>query len=396
MLKMENKNEVEDNKRFPKYGLMISGKYNLKKILSGKEGNVTLENTQVWKASVKDHDVSIKFTPIEQFFEVEGMKLAAGQLKKNKHKVDEKKVKNILEKVDLDYLNRCKSHFAGFKNQAEFRMMGYSIITKSSFLLSEYYEEGNMIDSFDKYISKASVIEDLFMMMLSFHKSGHSFNNLNPKHIMLKYNEDNDEEFHLIDFSRMSDFAEEVINTQEPGFASLNSLNNGNMYPYDDLESLMYVIEYLITREYPSYENKEVEIEEKKELTHYSEGVRIIIKQIRSMRAGDDFVAQGIDYGENLNEAVEEIYETIYEKLLELGASLDNVVNIPDAELSKSELELVNKILLDMSSSSVFSGMIGTEEFTTYALKIKNVVKYDFTYPTKEQRLINMFLDIEE
>lgn len=393
---MANIHNEEEEEYSPKRGLMISGKYNLQTLLSGREGNVTLDNTQVWKAGVKDHNVSIKFTPIEQFFEVEGMKLAAGQLKKNKYKVNERKVKDILENVDLDYINRCKSHFSGFKNQAEFRMMGYSIITKSSFLISEYYEEGNMIDAFDKYISKASVIEELFLLMLSFHKSGFSFNNLNPKHIMLKYDKENDEEFHLIDFSRMSDFAEEVINTQEPGFASLNALNNGLIYPYDDLESLMYVVEYLITREYPSYESREAEIEEKKELTHYSEGIRTIIKQIRSMRAEDNFVVKSIDYGENLEDIIDEIYGTFYEDLLELGSSLDNFVNIPDAELSTSELELVNRILLDMSSSSIFSGMIGTEEFTTYALKIKNVVKFDFTYPTKEQQLIDNFLELEE
>lgn len=394
---METYHEENESKEPLTEGMKVGQRYTLVRRLSGEEGKVTMDNSQVWLAETSTRKkVAIKFISIDYYLEIPKVEQYAGLSKKNKFKSDEKKLMEILMDVNLDYANRVKVHFRGFNHLAEFRMLNYSMSSESLFLVMDYYPEGNMVDAKDKYISKKDFLMELLTILYDFHKTGFSYNNLSPLHIMMRYDSSNNEEFQLIDFTRMTDFGEKNENPQETGFASLNALKEGYMYPYDDLESFLYITEYLMTGLYPEFESHEEQIEAKENLSYCSVGVAEMIKAVRELRTMDDNVSQGRGYGEDYENLVDEIYSVLLEPISELAETLDSVKNIPHTDFTGDETELVNVIMIEMTKSPYFAEMRDTEEFVNYAIKIKNVSMYGFEYSEDEMRLINVFLQNNE
>jgi hypothetical protein len=210
---------------------------------------------------------------------------------------------------------------------------------------------------------------------------------------VLKYNSKGEEVFNLIDFVRLSIFGEEVQNFQKHGFASLNALTEGKMYPYDDLETFMYIVDYLISGINPHYESLEEEIECKENLSIYSSGIAEMIIYLRELRQIDPDVMDGAMYHPHETvDKIEDIYSKIIDQMTELFATFNVIKSIKGTSLKTSEKKLLEKVMADMATSRQFGEMKETDDFNTYALKIVNCVMYGCRYAEGEQNLIDSFL----
>lgn len=395
MMTLEETEQISqngDDRLAPK--MQISNKYSLVKLISGEDAPVSVDNTQVWKGAHRSRDIAIKFVSIDKFRDnVPGMNEALGYTKKrfDIKKFSENKINELLKSANKDYKNRVLA--SSFEYASQYKEVGYSNISRACYMVMEYYPEGNLTQCTDKLISRIEALIQILGVIYSLHKLGYSFNNISPMHIMMKYNGKNEEEFHLIDFKRMTTFGEESDDPQHSGFASLNALTNGALYPYDDIESFLYVADYLISGSYPQFEDLNEEANAKETLEIYNDGIADLIRKIRDMRQEDPYVTNGEAYPlVSVDEIIDEIYADVAGLVQELLETFKEIKNIPGAQLHPSEKKLVDKIIADMLASHEFGAMAGTEALNTFALKIKNVVLYNARYPIEEQLLIDEFL----
>lgn len=393
----EEEFETEENIQLePK--MVIASKYLLIELISGEPGPITVDNAQVWHAELKRKPVAIKFVSLELFIDDEEFYAALGYNKKGefdikRFKVD--KINKLLGKLNLDYGNRLL--VSEFEHSSVYREVGYSDIANACYLIMDYYPDGDLTKCKDKLISKTEALVNILEVIMKLHKLGFSFNNISPKHIMLKYDKKGEEAFFFVDFTRMSSFGQVFENVQKKGFASLNALEGGLIYPYDDIESFMYVVDYLMSGTYPSFESLEDEAEAKRSLESYNPGVAEAITLLRELRQQDEDVMNGEEYNPHeLEEKINTIYSNYFPAIEELFESFNVVKSIQGTDLKQSEKRLLERIMIDMSTSEEFGAMTGTEEFNTYAIKIMNCVLFGCKYIEQEQQHIDSFLGFHE
>lgn len=358
--------------------------------------------TQIWKArdTVSNVNRAIKFLPIEMFEDAPGMKAAlkAGNFKK---------IKDIATAANLDFQNRKLLKMLG-DDSSGYLMIDFSMQTQHVYIVMEYYD-----GSLDKIKVKSiqATIMSLLTLLLKFHTSGFCFNNISPAHIVRKSTdiEDKDyrekerekkrhddteaEVFHLIDFSRVSGFYEVVTDYSKSGYASLNIMMGYKSMPYDDVESLLYVAEFLIGGQDIVFPDSKIEKEMKKTLAPFNDRIRDAISKVRAMRQKDEFAVTGEQHPDT-EEYVNELYYTeggFGNIFYELFDGFEEVSTV-GVSLHPSEEALVMRIKVDMQSSHLFEALKSSIQIDEMALKIMNHIKYGVEYQTTDQNLINRFL----
>lgn len=383
--------ENSDRALLPK--MLVGGKYVLEELISGVEGqNIEIGNSQVWKASNAFKKCAIKFISIDYFMD-EDMENAMGKTKNgyNPKKYSEKKILDLVKANHQDYVNRSK--IPQYPYASNYKEVGYDSRARACYLVMEFYEEGNLFECRDKLIQKTEAILNILNVLYELHNLGYSFDNLNPAHIMLRYNSKNEEEFHLVDFARMTTFGEtSEMSPSVHGFASHNSLLGGVQYPHDDIESLLYVADYLLSGNIQEFSSTEDEIEQKESLECYSDGIRELIMKLRDQRQNDVNDLEDVEFDStNSGEFVSAVYEQFVDDLAEFLSNFKEVRKIAGADLHKSEERVVDAIMNDMVTYAAFQDM-DIDTLQTMALKIKNCVLYGCKYPLQEQMIIDEFL----
>lgn len=390
-------NEIDVQQLKPK--MTIANKYQLIELISGKDGPIEIDNSQVWRASFRRGStiipVAVKFISMD-YFDSPEMQKALGINKKGEFdptKFNDKKVNEILRNENKDYQNRI--FLSDYKYMSAYKEVGYSILSSSCYLIQDYYSEGNLQQCLTKLISRIETINELFLMMMDFNKRGYTFNNLNPFHVVMKY-EKNVEVFGLIDFTRVLPIADSTDNYQKHGFASLNNMEGGALYPYDDIESLLYLCDFIISGQIHKFKNPDEEYENKISLELYSKGIAKLIRKIREMRQNDNYVSQGKPYKTTeVGEIVENIYNEFFEYVEEWESKLKDIKTIPNAVNTDASEEVLKLILTDMASYEPFEDLNNTL-MNELAIKILNTILYDSKYPIHEQEAIDQFIEYHE
>lgn len=390
-------NEIDVQKMKPK--MTIANKYQLVELISGKDGPIETDNSQVWRASFRRGStiipVAVKFISMD-YFDSPEMQKALGINKKDEFdptKFNDKKVNEILRRENRDYQNRI--FLSDYKYMSTYKEVGFSMLSSSCYLIQDYYSEGNLQQCLTKLISRIETINELFLMMMDFNKRGYTFNNLNPFHVVMKY-EKNVEVFGLIDFTRVLPIAESTDNFQKHGFASLNNMEGGALYPYDDIESLLYLCDFIISGQIHKFENPDEEYENKTSLELYSKGIAKLIRKIREMRQNDNYVSQGKPYKTTeVGEIVENIYDEFFQYVEEWESKLKDIKTIPDAVNTDASEEVLKLILTDMAGYEPFEDLNNTR-MNELAIKILNTILYDSKYPIHEQEAIDQFIEYHQ
>jgi serine/threonine protein kinase len=368
----------------------------LQAIISGNPNEpVSVGHSQIWKATnAYGTEVAVKFISVDYFMDNEDLMKAMGW---NGKKYTEKgyniqKINKVLEEIDLDYRNRVLT--SEFAFGSSYQKVGYMRTTRSVYLIMDYYPEGNALEFGDKVIQKASTVIEIASVLKAFHELRLSFNNITPQHVMLRYDKKSgNEEYHLIDFTRVSDLGIQLENVSTRGYASLSQLTGGLVSVYDDIESVMYVADTLLTGIVPEFSSVDDEIEAKFNLSNYSETIANVILAMREDQQNHQDAATGHldmttdEYVDDLNR----IYVVLADNLEVLFNTFKSIRRIPGVELNPGEADLVNAILMDMGSSRQYSGF-PVEETEKIALMIKNCVLYGVRYPENVQRDIDEFL----
>jgi hypothetical protein len=366
--------------------------YTLQSLISGDDGPVTVGHSQVWRVTnQRGFTNAMKFISME-YFKSEDIEAAKG-FQKGKYipkKFNHEKIVKELRRLNMDYRNRLRLP-ENFQFGSKYQNVGYHNLTNTCYIVMDYYTEGNMFEFTNRVVEKTNTIAELVGVLRSLHELRFSFNNITPYHIMMTYNSKNEEEYHLIDFTRMSGLGVVPEDVSSRGYASVFLLVDQPVSVYDDIESLLYCVDVFITGTVQNFVDRDDEMNKKDGLEVYSLGVRGVIEAMREHRQNstiDEANAPMEDYIEFLDD----VYGLLADRLSELFATFRSIRRIPGVELNPGEEELVDRLLFDMQASPVFAGM-SNEELERTALMVKNVVMYRVEYPRGIQDRINRFLE---
>lgn len=356
--------------------------------------------TQIWKArdTVMKVNRALKFYPIEMFADADEMKAA---LKSG----NVKKIRDAAASLNADFQNRNLLKMLG-ESTSGYLMLDYSMITRSIYMVMECYD-----GSLDKINVKSlgETIMSLLELLMKLHTSGFCFNNITPSHIVRKssdsedkdskdrvrerHNESESEVFHLIDFKRVSPFLGNVIDYSTSGYTSLGLLSGNRALPYDDVESLLYIAEFLIGGQPLDFPSEIVERELKKTLEPFNDRIRNAIVRVRNLRQQDEYAVTG-EHHPDTEEYIKLLYYgeggfgAIFEEMFDGFEEVSNLAIV----LHPSEEALAMRIKVDMASSHLFEALKTGHQVDEMALKIMNHIKFGVEYTASDQNLINRFL----
>lgn len=324
------------------------------------------EHTFVWKAKYKSHFVALKMHVVE--------------LPKNLQKSRTPKVidaiKEHLRDTDEDYIGWLKlKAFSG----------------KSEMMAIDYYEPMNLcvkrMTLFDGSIvtkpigDKKDFIIKMGILFFNLHKLGYIYNNMSLNHIMQK-DVNGKTEYYLIDYRNVNTFKSENVISRRPKheFNSLAVIYNTSIYTfYDDLESLFYVFDYVLTKLNKVYNDINDEVSQKQNLSTFSAIISTAILSLRDIRNNDIYV-NSISTPEILDTYITEKYTHIYEILNVILKSFNEIGEDP-ISLNVSQLAIYKKFREIIANDPRFSSM--GNYINTLALMVTNYItlgtKYDET-----------------
>lgn len=322
------------------------------------------EHTFVWKAKYKGHFVALKMHVVE--------------LPKNLQKSRTPKVidaiKDYLREQDEDYIGWLKlKAFTG----------------KSEMMAIDYYEPMNLcvkrMTLFDGSIAskpitdKKDFIIKMGVLFYNLHSLGYVYNNISLNHIMQK-DVNGKTEYYLIDYRNVDTNKSENIITKRPKheFNSLAVIYNTAIYTfYDDLESLFYVFDYVLTKLNKIYNDVNDEVSQKQNLSTFSAIISTAILTLRDIR-NNDFYINSISVPDSFDNYIREKYSAIYEILNVILKSFNEIGEDP-ISLNVSQLAIYKKFREIIANDARFSNM--GNYINTLALMITNYItlgtKYD-------------------
>jgi len=340
---------------------------------------------KIWK--VKDtrvnKDAAIKMFPIEMFNYI-------NNLDKLVNDGNVIKIIELLKEYMLEYRNWFM--LKSFSNKTSFMTVGYSTKLKMAFIVTELFE--GSLDKV-KFSSNIEAIQKIFVYLNEIHMLGFTYNNLDLSHLMVKNGD-----IYFIGFRKLVEFGKnlESIDVNYNGtYGSLNLIQNGLLYPYDDIESLLYISNDLYTDSKVKFNDIYDEIDKKTTLSIFMANIKNAIEQVRRNRYNDIYVATNkpIDDIKNyVNLLYDETYENeiTHEKLIGFNEIfVENIMDISEvtvipADLHPSEEAMVKKIKMYMHYST------NIQSSDEMALKIMNVIMNGVTYEPQDQFLIDSFL----
>lgn len=274
-------------------------------------------HSQVWEAVMKNRKTVIKLEPLD---------LDEKEIKKMIGSSSFEKILEHIRATDQEYLNYLKLKDYPYK-------LNYFNVEYFHPLRMKVKVMSWLDGPIDKVLieDKKTLIYGLFDLIFELHKRGFMYNGFKPSHIMIKPHVVGEEippsvksHYRIIDYKYMTSF--KGVNLNMVGdHASLALLSGTNIVtPYDDIESMLYTINDIISSKV-LYNDKKDEYIKKSELSTYSVLISNAITSLRTLRQQDMYVngmQTPVDYVTYIND--------IYDKGLTVTDSSGiNTVTIP-------------------------------------------------------------------
>lgn len=230
-------------------------------------------------------------------------------------------------------------------------------------------------------------IFEMTNILKSLHETGMIFNNICKEHIVVN----NNNEHFLIDYRNVAPNKSEVLIEKLPkhGYNSLSVLMGSRIYTfYDDIESLLYLFDDIITDTTKIYDNQSDEINKKNSLSVFSSIIANAILQLRQLRANDQY-ANSIDVPPVFLEYINNQYAYIYQYINNVIQNTNTIAK-ENISLNITENALFNQIRNNMVSDPRFN-VLG-DRINKLALMATNYILYQTSYSEENMHLINLFL----
>ena len=247
---------------------MAIGVYTLEKELS----------KTVWKARKNNKYYAIRLIPYDVYFGKTSDETDS-KFSKRIDKFIGKNKESELKKFSLQHINRMTTQSIKDSLLELTEIMYYSpekVICEVVPFCEKTLEN---LEGVNKHV----LVFSLIAFLKNIHKSNRVFNNLCPDKIGYTFQADR-YVFKLFDLSCMSKVFKVPEKLQNTGYESKNILKHGYCSYYDDLESLSYIINYILIEHKINFEN---ELDDKKSLTKYTDVVANSIRAIRNLEQND-------------------------------------------------------------------------------------------------------------
>ncbi len=328
----------------------------------------------VWVATRFEREYAIRFISLEKFFH----DIPSENKKKfNKDIAKLLKLGNWKDKKEMRKRSVQSSIRVELKsiedNYLVLQDVGYYSQGNVMFEAMEYIP--NSIETLQK-IDKKVLILKVLELLKSVAITGFVLGNLSPSKILVKVTKKKkQDEYHLY----LYDFSSTVRNGEDmhrskSGYDSyfLYLEKNKEASFYDDMESVMYIIDYIFNK-------TTVAEEDKKNLKNCSESIADVIRDIREFQQNDESEFKSTeDYGISLYKKK----KTPYARMLKFYNSI-NIIEPEEVSLTPVQKELYNKMFNEMIASGINKKM-STDKISQYALQRTFTLMYGCTYDTED------------
>lgn len=345
-------------------GMIVCG-YSLIECVSKKDGS------EVWKAGKNGrlNALKIQNTGFEDKF-----------IKKNKHE----KIIEEIKSTDAEYVN--------------YTSLLPSFIYKLSYFAIDYFRPLNMKVKIMTWCdgpinklhidNKGEAIKNIILMLQTLHREKLCLSNLKPEHILY---DEKDKKYVFISYSYIIPHLGTLIYNLN-NYSSLFLLSgNLKVTYYDDLESLFYIYDELISGK-KKYENIQLEASYKFDLSIFNITTKDIIQYIRQLKESDQYLTTEITPDEFKN-YIDVYYSYIY-KSFEYLLSQKTELSITDTDLSDIDKARLKRITSYLVNDPIYIQYIKNNPafVNELAIKILNFMITGCEYDIESQQLINNFL----
>lgn len=347
------------------------------------------EHSEIWEALYKGHKVAVKIEPID---------LEQKRLAKLLEGASFEKIIDYFKETDKEYLNFIE--LKSFPYKVDYFKLDYlNSLNKKVKILS--WLDGP-IDAL-QIEDKKQFIQQMTEILYELHKLGFIYCNINPHHIMVKPisgSSISKNRYRLIDYkniTKIKDSTPEHIGS----YKSLSLLSGtGFVTPYDDIESLLYVFNDLVTNKIVYTDGKN-ELMIKSQLSSFISVVSRAIEDIRLIRQNDP-LANNLDKPTNVKEYINELYlgskddpnrsKGFVTVIRNLVNDFNEVANV-SIEMTKINLARLDNIRNQFMGDPRFSEICRNKaKFNDITIKILNYMTNSCEYNDEDNLIITQFL----
>lgn len=357
------------------------------------------EFSEVWEAVRNHRKLAVKLV---------SLKMEEKAIEKLTNGRSFTKIVEYIKSQDVEYLTFQKLH--SFPYKVDYFDIDYYHPTRSKVKIMSWFD-----GPIDKMVieDKRNFIYGIYEIMYSFHQSGLMYNSINPSHIMVKPLERNVTSspnvktiYRLVDLAHVCNFKEQNKNMLSH-YLSLPILSGSEFStPYDDLESVLYLINDLISSKIV-YSDRQDEINKKTELSAFCSGVRDAINSLRILRQNDEYVNSlntPTDYNTYINRiyingitinggsthisGIQTIFGTLFNSYREVS-EIEISLTKPDYEL----LTLIKRNIVQFNDPMFNNLMTKPIQLNEVCLAILNYQIHGYTPSTEFQPYVTSYFN---
>lgn len=350
---------------------------------------VRKDHSEIWEAVYKGHKVAVKVEPID---------LDKKELAKLLKGASFEKIIDHFKETDREYLNFIELKSFPYKLDY-FRIDYLNSLNKKVKIMSWLDGPIDTIQIEDK----KQFIQQVTEILYELHKLGFIYCNINPHHIMMKpisVGQTTKNRYRLIDYKNITKI-KDPMPEHISSYKSLSLLSGtGFVTPYDDIESLLYVFNDLVTNKV-IYTDERNELVIKSQLSSFISVVTRAIEEIRLIKQFD-VLANNLDKPINVKEYVDELYlgsktdsnrsngfVSVIKKLIN---DFNEVANV-NIEMTKINLARLNNIRIQFMGDPRFSEICRNQaKFNDITIKILNYMTNACEYEPEDDLIITQFL----
>lgn len=341
------------------------------------------DGCQIWKAKRGNYYNVLKL----QDSDLEGKELAKLLSVKKSDKIIDH-----FKETDIEYKNY--QNLKDFKYKVDFFGLDYySPLNFKVKILSWLDGPINIVED------KKAFLSEMTGILMELHQLGYCYDNIMPNHIMINPNSPPGiSKYRLVDYKYLTKI-KDPVRPKEDNYRSLRLLTTDLITPYDDMESLMYTFDEIISNK-KEYTDRSDSINKKTYLNCITPLIAECIGYFRQMSQYDEYAVtdntiidfnqyiqllyfQGININGNMY-SFNAIIEYILGKYIEVSP-----ITIDLPECSRSMLEMIRSQFKNDPRFTHISN--DNAKFNDITLKILNFIINSSMYPN-DQDIINEFL----
>lgn len=267
---------------------------------------------KVWKAARNNILYAIRFTDYKEAIPKNNMSETKYDEKIRsliKVRKDNTKVADKLSNYSIRYKNR--ENFPCLKDYSLRVYVEFDSETNCLCEISPFHE--NCLKNLEGF-DKNQMFTDLVFLVVNIHKNCRKILcNLCPDKLVYDIKDDGSYSIKITDLYSVTTPFEFCQKNSHTGYESLDLLLGLEATPYDDLESLLYILNYMITGHEKKYKSLEQEKKEKKKLNFCNVAIKDAIEKIRILKQNENIERTNISkYFEKLyTDEVFEIFDNL-------------------------------------------------------------------------------------